>query len=137
MDKHVRILANLNIIVGVLGLFVAISILYFGGGRDGLLNITVTERENGGIPFSSMPVRGLYLLSLSIYLILMAAPLTAVGLGLLKWQPWARWVGIAVNALNIMNVPVGSILGIYALWVLISEETEPLFEDKPGERDYY
>lgn len=135
MDKHVRSLAILNIVAGILGLFVAIAILYFGGGRDGLLNISTTERENGGIPFNSMPFIGLYLLALSIYLILMAAPLTAVGLGLLKWQPWARWVGIAVNGLNILNVPIGSVLGLYALWVLMSEETEPLFEDKPGDRD--
>ena len=135
MDKHVRTLAILNISVGILGLFVAIGILYVGGGRDGLMNITATERENGGVPFEAIPLQGLYLFLLSIFLILMTAPLTAVGLGLLKWQPWARWMGIAVNGVNILNIPIGTAVGLYALWVLMDDGTEPLFEDKPGDRN--
>jgi len=135
MDKHVRALALINIAVGILGLLLAIAILYFGGGRDGLLNISKLERENGGIPFSSMPVAGLYWLSLSIYMIFMALPLAAVGYGLYKLEPWARWVGIAVNGFNILNIPVGTIMGLYAIWVLMDEGVEPLFEDKPGDRD--
>lgn len=135
MDKHVRTLAILNIVLGILGLFVAIAILYFNGGKDGLLNITPAEKEAGGIPLSSMPISGLYLLILSIYLILITVPLVATGLGLLRFQPWARWVGLALNAVNMMNVPLGSLVGVYAIWVLMSLETEPLFEDKPGERD--
>src|SRR5258706_2052211 len=124
MDKHVRTLAILNITAGILGLLVAIGILYFGGGKDGLLNISTTERENGGVPLIAMPIGGLYLFILSIYLLLIAAPLVSVGVGLFKFQPWARWIGIAVNGLNITNVPLGTALGFYALWVLMSEETE-------------
>ena len=135
MDKHVRNLAILNIVLGVLGLFVAIGILYFNGGKDGLLNISPAEKEAGGVPLSAMPITGLYLLILSGYLILIAAPLVATGYGLYKLQPWARWVGIVANAVNILNVPFGTAVGLYALWVLMSDETEPLFEDKPGERD--
>ena len=33
-----------------------------------------------------------------------------------------------------LNVPLGTALGLYALWVLMSMETEPLFEDKPYNR---
>ncbi len=135
MDKHVRNLAILNIVLGILGLFVAIGILYFNGGKDGLLVATAAEKEAGVIPLGSMPLGGLYLLILSVYMMLIAVPLVACGYGLYKFQPWARWVGIAVNALNILNVPVGTAIGLYALWVLMSDETEPLFEDKPGERD--
>jgi hypothetical protein len=134
MDKHVRALGIINIVAGILGLFVAIAILYFNGGKDGLLNITPAEKEAGGIPLVAMPITGLYLLILSGYMILIAAPLIATGLGLFRFQPWARWVGIALNAVNILNAPVGTVIGLYALWVLMSDETEPLFEDKPGER---
>lgn len=131
MDKHVRTLAILNIASGVVGLVAAIGILYFGGGKDGLLNISRAEKAAGGVPLISMPMSGLYGLGVSIYMILIAAPLVVTGIGLLKFQPWARWSGIAVDGLNIMNVPVGTILGMYALWVLMSEEVEPLFDEKP------
>ena len=135
MDKHVRALARLNIAAGILGLIVAIAVLYFFGGKDGLLGISPSEKEAGGIPLIAMPFTGLYGFGISIFMILLAAPMVISGIGLLKFAPWARWLGIATNGLNILNVPVGTILGMYALWVLMSEEVEPLFDDKPYSRD--
>lgn len=135
MDKHVRTLALLNIVAGILGMLVAIAVLYFFGGKDGLLGISPSEKEAGGIPLIAMPIAGLYGFGISIFMILLAAPMVISGIGLLKFEPWARWVGIATNGLNILNVPMGTLLGMYALWVLMSEEVEPLFDDKPYNRD--
>ena len=38
------------------------------------------------------------------------------------------------SALNILNLPVGSILGCYGLWVLLTPETDPLFSAPPPDR---
>ena len=134
MDKHVRTLAILTFAAGILGLLVAIAILYFGGGRDGLLSISYEERLADTMSLSTMPITGLYAFSLCIFMVLMAAPMIATGIGLFKLQVWARWAGIALHGVNMLNVPLGTALGLYALWVLMSMETEPLFEDKPYNR---
>jgi hypothetical protein len=47
--------------------------------------------------------------------------------GLLKFQPWARVLTIVLCAINLLNVPFGTALGIYGLWVLLNSETEQLF----------
>jgi hypothetical protein len=134
MDKHVRTLAVLTIVAAILGLLAAAAILYFGEGRDGLLNISYEEKLSGDISLRTMPMSGLILYCLSIYMIGMAVLMIPTGIGLFKLQSWARWVAIALHGFNMLNIPLGTMLGLYALWVLMAEETDPLFEDKPYHR---
>lgn len=135
MDRHVRTLGVLTIATGIAGLIIALAILYIGGGRDGLLSISYEEKINDNVSLTAIPLTGLLLFGSSIYLILMAAPMIVAGFGLIKFQVWARWMGIALHGINMLNIPVGTFLGMYSLWVLLSEETEPLFEDKRSYRD--
>ena len=58
---------------------------------------------------------------------LLSVPGLAVGIGLVKFKEWARILGLVLSALNLLNVPFGTILGGYGLWVLLNKETEPLF----------
>ncbi len=48
----------------------------------------------------------------------------AIGAGLLMRQPWARIAAIVVGALSLMDIPFGTALGIYTLWVLAPSECE-------------
>ena len=36
-------------------------------------------------------------------------------------------MGIVLSVLNVIVFPIGTVAGIYGLWVLLSKETEPLF----------
>jgi len=40
------------------------------------------------------------------------------GWGLLQREEWARTVALVVGFLALLNVPIGTALGIYTLWVL-------------------
>jgi hypothetical protein len=44
----------------------------------------------------------------------------AVGIGLLQRQPWARTLALVMSFFALLNVPFGTALGIYTLWVLMS-----------------
>ena len=46
------------------------------------------------------------------------------GWGLLDRQPWARMLAIVLGCLNLLNLPFGTVLGIYTLWVLLPAESE-------------
>jgi hypothetical protein len=50
-----------------------------------------------------------------------------IGIGLLKYRSWARIGGIVLSILDLIWMPVGTIVGIYGLWVLFSKDTERLF----------
>jgi hypothetical protein len=41
------------------------------------------------------------------------------GWGLMERQPWGRPLGIVLGFLALFHFPVGTVLGIYTLWVLL------------------
>jgi hypothetical protein len=62
---------------------------------------------------------------------IVSLPCIIAGFGLLRYRQWARTLTIVLSAVNLMNVPLGTALGLYGLWVLLSPETEPLFAVHP------
>jgi zinc-ribbon domain len=46
------------------------------------------------------------------------------GWGLLDRQPWARMFAIVLGCFNLIDMPFGTALGIYTLWVLLPAKSE-------------
>jgi hypothetical protein len=46
------------------------------------------------------------------------------GWGLLERQPWARTLAIVVGCFSLLDMPFGTALGIYTLWVLLPARSE-------------
>jgi hypothetical protein len=64
----------------------------------------------------------------AIILVVCSVPGIIAGWGLLKYKEWARILLIILSALNILNFPFGTALGIYAIWALVQKETIALFK---------
>jgi hypothetical protein len=47
-----------------------------------------------------------------------------VGFGLMERRPWARTLAIVVGIIALLHPILGTVLGIYTLWVLLSGEGE-------------
>ena len=45
------------------------------------------------------------------------------GWGLLQREPWARVGALVVGFISLFNVPIGTALGIYTLWVLLPAQS--------------
>ena len=54
----------------------------------------------------------------------------AIGWGLLTWQPWARIGAIVFAFLSLLEVPFGTALGIYTLWILLPEKSNQEFRSR-------
>jgi hypothetical protein len=50
------------------------------------------------------------------------------GWGLLRREPWARMMTIVLAFLALFNIPFGTALGIYSLWVLLPAQSEREYE---------
>lgn len=128
MRDHVRILAILHIVFGALGALAAVALLFLFGGMAGLVGLN--ERpEEAAVAIPVMMGVGLFLF---VLLAALSVPGIICGLGLMNFRPWARILGIVLSAISLLNVPIGTALGIYGLWVLLSERTLPLFEQAPA-----
>jgi hypothetical protein len=47
-----------------------------------------------------------------------------VGFGLMERRPWARTMAIVVGIITLLNPILGTVLGIYTLWVLLPGDAE-------------
>lgn len=124
MRKHIQILGILNIVWGSFGLIAALIILAIFGGAMGLI-----QAASHGDPdaYFAIPLVGIIGSVIVIILLVASIPSVLAGVGLLQMAPWARILTIIVSALHLLNIPVGTALGIYGLWVMLSDETIRLF----------
>ena len=90
-----------------------------------------------GRPFASAPARHSFIfvsisaVMLWLFILVMSIPDIIAGIGLLERRPWARILGIILCILGLLHFPLGTIVGVYGLWVLFSPETEALFQGMP------
>jgi hypothetical protein len=127
MKTHVRITAILFLVFGVLLTLAALfSSLLFGG-----LAFVIGASHDEGAPLGAA-IMGFTGVALTVILLVFSVPSIVCGWGLLRYRRWARLLGIVLAAIALLRVPVGTIFGIYALWVFFSKQTEPLFDGSPG-----
>ena len=79
----------------------------------------------------ALPIIGLTGTMLTAFLLVVSLPGLIAGFGLLAYKPWARILAIVIAAINLINIPIGTILGIYALWALLHKDSERLFAGAP------
>lgn len=56
------------------------------------------------------------------FFIVLAIPGVIAGVGLLQRKSWARILTLIVGAIGLLDVPIGTALGIYTFWVLMRDE---------------
>ncbi len=113
IEQHVPILGTLHLLGGalfaVLGLFV---FLFLSG-----IGLAVDDPD----ALSILTVVGV---SVGVLLVVLGVPGIVAGYGLLSRRSWARGLAIAVGILNLFNIPVGTAIGIYTLFVLLQTDDQ-------------
>jgi len=116
VKKHITVVGAIHIAFGVLGLVLGAFVFLIVVGT-GLLS---GDRD----AFAITSVIGT---AVSGFMGVLSLPSVLAGAGLLRYKPWARLLTLILAALNLVNIPLGTLLGIYTIWVLLQDETEALF----------
>ena len=127
MTTHVKVLGILYIVLSSLTLCAALFLALAVGTASGIV-----AANAGSDAAVALPIIGVAGSALVIFLVAISLPGIITGIGLLKYKPWARIVGIVLAAINLINIPFGTVLGAYGLWVLLNKETEQLFSGAPA-----
>jgi hypothetical protein len=123
MDTHVKVLAVLHMVLGALGVLGALALTLIFGGVSAIVG--TSGDADAAI---AVPIIGITGVALVFFTLAFALPGLIVGIGLWQRKPWARIAGIVLAILGLVWwIPLGTITGIYGLWVLFSKETERLF----------
>ncbi|HEY0153241.1 MAG TPA: hypothetical protein VGB92_14645 [Longimicrobium sp.] len=112
MRQHIDIVAWLHIAFGGLGVLAALAV----GGLLGGLGLFADDAQTAGI---LALVAGF----VAVVMGLLSVPSLVGGWGLLKRRPWARMLVLIVSFFDLLNFPIGTFLGGYSIWVLMSDES--------------
>jgi hypothetical protein len=123
MQQHVKVLAVLHIVLGGLGVLGAIVVMMVFGGIAAVLG--VSDQGVGAVAFPAWI--GIIGGIIMVVVLVVSLPGLIAGIGLLSYQPWARILTIVLSALELPAFPFHTALGIYGLWVLLSNEGTALF----------
>ncbi|QSQ28030.1 hypothetical protein JY651_08335 [Pyxidicoccus parkwayensis] len=120
LEGHRRILGIIFVVLNALTLlgmlaFAAFAIIL---GMVGTRHVRADERDM--LTVITLGVTG----CLSV----MALPGLFTGIGLLRRRPWSRALALVLGILAIPNIPLGTALGIYAIWFYTQSGSDQVFE---------
>ncbi|MCK7541512.1 MAG: hypothetical protein MZV63_66835 [Marinilabiliales bacterium] len=117
MKKHVNVAAILQIVFGSLNVIAAMAIAFAFGFVDQFVDDP-----------TAVKVLGIVGTPLVVLFLLFGGAMIAGGVGLLSCKPWARILTLVMSAVGLLNIPIGTLKGVYIIWVLVQSETVSLFE---------
>jgi hypothetical protein len=116
MEKHVTLVAALNIGLSAFAIVIGFFLFFLLGG--------IGAASDDPEALMVLSIVGVVIFSV---LFIISIPALIGGIGLLKHRNWARILLLIVSAVNLLNFPFGTALGVYSLWVLLQEETQRMF----------
>lgn len=121
MKKHVTAVGAIQIGMGSLGIIISAGLFIL---FTNLIDF---------IPKEDMPEfvqKFLSYLFKAIPIVIGALSLISLigGIGLLSYKPWARIMVFVVAIVGCLNIPIGTLIGVYTIWVLMQDDTIKLFK---------
>jgi hypothetical protein len=110
---------------GLLTTLVGVSTLALGVGAAAL--IQSAGRGEGGAVAAGLTA--LAFTSLAVMAILWGSAHVVVGVPLRRHKPWSRLVALLLGSVDLLLLPYGTALGVYALYVLLNEQGRALFAE--------
>lgn len=114
-QEHVRIVAWLNIGMGVMGVMGALFITTLGGALW------------MSVPYISTSGEDRFILGIASVIIVFVGVLSALsivgGWGLLRGKRWARILVLILSFPGLFGFPIGTLISGYTLWALLTDDT--------------
>lgn len=120
MTAHVKLLAILQMVWGSIGLLLGVSTLMLAGGAVAI-GFTSEGRE---IPAG---VTAAAFAACAVTLLIVGLANAWAGSAIRRQQASGRLAALGLAVPNLFVLPFGTALGIYAMWVLLHDETRRMF----------
>jgi hypothetical protein len=122
MKSHVDFLGVLFVVWGLLTVVIGVSTMALGVGAVAL----ITSSRGGG-QFAATLTAAAFA-ALAVIAILWGSAHVIVGVPLRRHAPWSRLIALMLGSVDLLLLPYGTALGVYALYVLLNEQGKKMFQ---------
>jgi hypothetical protein len=120
MEQHIKVLSVLFVILGILGIVVAVAFMLLGAGTAA----TILAQDDSNEAKVGAAWAGGCITFIAALFGIMAIPSIIAGWGLSQRKAWARILTIILAILSLPQFPVGTAIGVYALVILFNDESK-------------
>jgi len=124
MQKHITVVGALRIGSAIVGLMAAAIIVLLTLG-PGLIAHCVDGNDE------ALAILAMIGVPIAFFFVVLSAADIIGGIGILRHKNWARYLVMIHSVLDVFNVPIGTALGVYCIWVLAQDETARIFSQPP------
>lgn len=133
MRDHIKLLGILNLVWSSVSIAIGLVILAVFGGLAAFLGVMGIGSPDSNDTLVAAPFMALIGVGIVLLICCVSLPAFIGGIGLLKMKSWSRVLMIVVSILHLFTFPIGTLLGVYGLWVLFNDEARRLLEPaSPG-----
>ena len=122
-ESHVDLAGVLFVIWGGLTVLIGASTLALGIAAAALI-----ASGHGGRGQIAASVTAVTFIVLALLALLWGSVHVGVGVVVRRRRHWSRLAAILLGSIDLLLLPYGTALGLYALWVLLREDSKKLFE---------
>ena len=124
MTAKVDVVGILFIVWGLLTTLVGVSTLALGIGAVAVIASAAPGTGGGDV---AAGLTAFAFTALAIMAMTWGAAHVIVGVPLRRHRPWSRLAALMLGAVDLLLLPYGTALGVYAVWILLNEDAKRLF----------
>ncbi|WP_163326194.1 hypothetical protein [Draconibacterium mangrovi] len=118
MEKHINVVATLQIGYSIFGLIIATTIFI-------LFHLIGDFADDHEAEFVLSIIANVIM----IIAFIVSLPGILAGIGLFKRKEWARILTLIISVLNLFSFPIGTGIGVYSIWALVQPENVEAFKN--------
>ena len=123
MERHIGLLAILNSLWGALAMLVGVSMLLLSAGALAIL----VAPDASAVGFAAGLTAGTFAV-IGVFSVLWGGAHLWTAARLRRHHASGRVLALGLAVVNLLILPFGTALGIYAMWVLLTNEGRRVFE---------
>ena len=125
MRKHVDFLGILLLGWSAFSVLVGLATLLIAAGAATIVGASPGVDENVGV---AAGITAAFFSTIGVLALVWGMVHAVAGYGLRRLRHWSRPLALGLGVVNLILLPFGTALGVYALWVLLAAETRGLFQ---------
>jgi hypothetical protein len=120
-QNHITLLGILHIARGAFALLIGMAV--FGI----LTGIGVIADDETAVSVLGA-IGGVIMMILTV----LSIPSIVAGIGVLLRREWGRITALVIGVLSLVDIPIGTAVGVYTLWVCLNDDCRALFPGAPS-----
>jgi hypothetical protein len=121
IESHIKTISILHIVHSAILALIGLFVFFL------LAGVGVAVQDE-----TAMLVLSIVGVVVGVLLILVAIPGVVGAIGLMQYRPWGRILTLIVSFLKLVDIPIGTALGVYSIVILFRDDVVAFIEGGAG-----